>query len=96
MGRKKKEEVEVTKISKKKPKKEKEIKGLKEYYCVVDKQYNSKKKTEEALRFIYIRIEEHSSKPDNKTLPLDHAVIHYSWFTEEQAARNFKAELLQS
>jgi pimeloyl-CoA synthetase len=96
MPRKKKEVIEeVTPKQKGRKKKEEKSTRVKNYYCVVDKQYTNAKKGETSPRFINIRVEEHSSKPSNTTSVYEHATIHYSWFNEPEEARHFKKELLQ-
>ena len=96
MPRKKKEVTEeTTQKQKGKKKKEETATKVKNFYCVVDKKYSNTKKGEDPLRFINIKVEEHSSKPGNDTSVYAHATIHYSWFNEPDEARQFKKDLLQ-
>lgn len=67
--------------------------AIKEYYCVVDKQYTNNKKNEVPLRFVTIRVKEHTSQPKDSVERLDHADVSYTWFKEADEAREYKSKL---
>jgi hypothetical protein len=61
--------------------------AIKNYYCVVDKQYTSSKKDTVAPRFVSIQVREHANKPKDSITRCDHADIVYTWFEDPLIAK---------
>jgi len=69
--------------------------AIKDFYCVMDKQYAATKKEDIPPRFISIKVEQAEKKPSNTIKRCDHADITYSWFDNPTDAKKFKLELTQ-